>query len=321
MFTHNIIVKYILGLLLFIGSVAYAGTTGKIAGKVVDKNSGEPLIGANIVIMGTNFGAATDIDGSYFIINIPPGIYELKASSIGYTSVSVLDVRVSVDQTTRINFDLNEESVQITEVVVAAQKPIIQKDLTSTESKVSGEDISMLPLEDISSVVNLQAGVVDGHFRGGRSNEVKYLVDGVSVNDAFSGESSLNAEVNSIEEVQVLTGTFNAEYGEALSGIVNQVTKVAGEKFQADISLYTGDYFSSRKELFENINSISPSDVYNFQGNLSGPVPGLEKLLSFFVSGRYNYDAGYIYGKRVFNPSDSSNFSANDPADWHIGAT
>ncbi|KAB2841149.1 MAG: TonB-dependent receptor, partial [Melioribacteraceae bacterium] len=250
-----------------------------------------------------------------------PGIYEIKASSIGYASQIITEVRVSVDQTTKIDFKLNEESIEIESVIVSAEKPIIQKDLTSTESKVSGEEISMLPLEDISAVVNLQAGVVDGHFRGGRSNEVKYLVDGVSVNDAFSGVSSLNAEINSIEEVQVLTGTFNAEYGEALSGIVNQVTKIAGEKLSGDISFYSGDYFSPRKSLFTNINKINPSDVYNFQGSLSGPVPGLEKLLSFFFSGRYNYDDGYIYGKRVFNPSDSSNFSANDPADWHIGAT
>lgn len=321
MFTIKSWFKEIFFLLILISSLNYGGTTGKISGVVIDNLTGDPLIGANIIIIGTNYGASTDIEGNYFIINIPPGTYELKASMIGYTSVTTTGIRVSVDQTTKIDLKLNEESIEILSVVVTAEKPIVQKDLTSTEAKVSGEQISMLPLEDISAVVNLQAGVVDGHFRGGRSNEVKYLVDGVSVNDAFSGESSLNAEINSIEEVQVLTGTFNAEYGEALSGIVNQVTKVAGDNLSGDFSLYTGDYFSSRKELFTNINSVKPSDVYNFQGSLSGPVPGLEKLLSFFISGRYNYDDGYIYGKRVFNPSDSSNFSANNPADWHIGAT
>jgi len=321
MFTIKSWVIKIFVFLILIASLNYGGTTGKISGVAIDNLTGDPLIGANIIIVGTNYGASTDIEGNYFIINIPPGIYEIKASSIGYASQIITEVRVSVDQTTKIDFKLNEESIEIESVIVSAEKPIIQKDLTSTESKVSGEEISMLPLEDISAVVNLQAGVVDGHFRGGRSNEVKYLVDGVSVNDAFSGVSSLNAEINSIEEVQVLTGTFNAEYGEALSGIVNQVTKIAGEKLSGDISFYSGDYFSPRKSLFTNINKINPSDVYNFQGSLSGPVPGLEKLLSFFFSGRYNYDDGYIYGKRVFNPSDSSNFSANDPADWHIGAT
>jgi outer membrane receptor protein involved in Fe transport len=179
----------------------------------------------------------------------------------------------------------------------------------------------MLPLEDVSAVVNLQAGVVDGHFRGGRGNEVKYLIDGVPVNDVYSGQSSLSAEVNSIEEIQVLTGTFNAEYGEALSGVVNQVTKIAGDQFSGVISAYTGDYVSTHKSIFTNIESLEPADVYNIQGNLSGPVPGLSKLLKFFISGRYNYDDGYIYGQRFFNPGDSSNFSANEPADWHIGNT
>ncbi len=319
MFTKSKLVFIFLTGLLFSASL-FAGTTGKISGKVVDANTGEPVIGANVLVVGTSMGAAADVDGSYFIINIPPGVYEVKASSIGYTPVTVQNVRVSVDQTTDLDFSLNEESIQIGEVIVSAQKPIVQNDLTSTEAKVSGDEISMLPLEDVAAVVNLQAGVVNGHFRGGRNNEVKYLIDGVPVNDAFSGQSSVSAEVNSIEEVQVLTGTFNAEYGEALSGIVNQVTKIAGEEYKANFSFYTGDYISSDTELFQNIDNISPSDVYNIQGSLSGPVPVLG-FLKFFLSGRYNSDDGYIYGRRMFNPGDSSNFSANDPADWYIGAT
>ncbi|MCA9380804.1 carboxypeptidase-like regulatory domain-containing protein, partial [Candidatus Dojkabacteria bacterium] len=206
MFTKKrMIIKILLINFIFLISTIpiLAGTTGKIAGKMLDKLTGEPLVGANVLIVGTNMGAAADIDGNYYIINIPPGNYELKASSIGYSSMTIKNIRVSVDQTTSIDFKLNEESIQIGEVVVSAAIPIVQNDLTSTEAKVSGDQISMLPLEDVSAVVNLQAGVVDGHFRGGRSNEVKYLIDGVPVNDAFSGQSSLSAEINSIEEIQV----------------------------------------------------------------------------------------------------------------------
>lgn len=309
-------------MILFVTNFSlFAGTTGKIAGKILDKETKEPLIGANIIIIGTNMGSAADVDGNYYIINIPPGVYEIKASSIGYTSMTFKNVRVSVDQTTTIDFELSTESIQINEVVVSAEKPIVQHDLTSTEASISGSQISMLPLEDVSAVVNLQAGVVDGHFRGGRSNEVQYLIDGVPVNDVFSGQSSISAEVNSIEEIQVLTGTFNAEYGEALSGVVNQVTKIAGEDYAGEVSAYVGDYVSSHSDVFENIDNINPLSVRNIQGNFSGPVPGLSKLLKFFISGRYNYDDGYIYGKRMFNPSDISDFSANDPADWVIGAT
>ena len=324
MFRKENIHKNLIIVLLFTSvftSLVFGGTTGKISGKVTDAATGELLFGVNVMVVGTTIGAATDLDGSYFIINLPPGTYSVKASMIGFASVTIEKVRVSVDQTTKLNFSLGAETLQLQDVVISAVSPIVRKDLTSTETKVSGDDIKMLPLEDVGSVINLQAGVVDGHFRGGRSNEVKYLIDGISVNDAYSGTSSLEAEVNSIEEVQVLTGTFNAEYGEALSGVVNQVTKIAGEKYGGNISVYSGDYLSGHTTLFNNIDKISPSDIYNIQGNISGPIPGLEKTLKFFISGRYNSNDGYLYGKRVFNPSDSSDFSANDPADWYNGAT
>ncbi|MEO8399097.1 MAG: carboxypeptidase-like regulatory domain-containing protein, partial [Ignavibacteriaceae bacterium] len=314
------IFSYLFLLILVICDLTYAGTTGKISGKIIDSKTKESLIGANVIIEGTTLGGATDLDGNYFVINIPPGTYSIKASLVGYSPVTITNVHVSVDQTTKVDFELGEEAVTLGEVVVSATKPLVQKDLTSTETKVSGEDISMLPVEDVQSIINLQAGVVDGHFRGGRIGEVKYLIDGVSANDVFSGTPALQAEINSIQEVQILTGTFNAEYGEALSGVVNQVTKIAGENYQANFSAYSGDYVSSRDVVFENVNHLSPKDVYNFQGSLSGPFPAVGNLLKFFLSGRYNYDDGYIYGKRVFNPSDSSNFS-DDPNERYIGAT
>ena len=257
MFTkNNIIISLIWVLALFIllpGNLLHAGTTGKISGKITDKSTGEVLIGANVLILGSSMGSSSDIDGNYFILNIPPGEYQVKASMVGYSSVTYDHVRISVDQTTKIDFELSPESIELENVVVTAEKPIVRKDLTSTEQTVSGEDISMLPLEDVASVVNLQAGVINGHFRGGRSDEVRYLIDGVPVNDVYSGQSSLSAEVNSIQEVQVLVGTFNAEYGDAQSGVVNQVTKIAGDKFTGNISAYTGDYVSSHKGIFPNI--------------------------------------------------------------------
>ncbi len=319
---RNKLFALLICLLIFqLGTLVQAGTTGKISGKIIDKKTGEALIGANVIIIGTTMGASSDLDGNYYILNIPPGEYQVKASMVGYSSFTIQKVRVSVDQTTKLDFELTSESIELSDVLVTAEKPLVRKDLTSTEQNISGDNISMLPLEDVSAVVNLQAGVVDGHFRGGRSNEVKYMIDGVPVNDVYSGQSSLSAEVNSIEEIQVLTGTFNAEYGEALSGVVNQVTKIAGDKLEGNISAYSGDYISSHKDIFTYIDHLSPSNVYNIQGNLSGPIPGLENFVKFFFSGRYNYDEGAIYGHRIFNPSDSSNFTANNPADWYIGAT
>ncbi len=314
-------VSLIVFIISMLSTQIFAGTTGKIAGKITDAATGEPLIGANIIIMGTSLGAATDFDGNYFIINIPPGKYEVKASSIGYNAVIIQNVKVSVDQTTKLNFELSEEAIEMGDVVVIATRPIVQKDLTSTQSNISGEDIAMLPLETVQSVVNLQAGVIDGHFRGGRINEVQYLIDGVSANDVFTGEPSMEADVNSVQEVQVLTGTFNAEYGDALSGVVNQITKIPGNNYDFNFSGYFGDYVSSRTDLYNNISNISPTGVYNLQGTFSGPIPGAGELLKFFLSGRYFHDDGYIYGERVFNPSDVSDFSANDSAEWQVGST
>jgi outer membrane receptor protein involved in Fe transport len=311
----------ILFFLIIFSIKSLAGTTGKISGKIIDTSNGEPLIGANVIILGTTLGAATDFDGNFFIINIPPGKYEVKASIIGYNAVLIQNVKVSVDQTTKLNFELQEEAVEMGDVIVVATRPIVQKDLTSTQSNISGEDIAMLPLETVQSVVNLQAGVIDGHFRGGRLAEVTYLVDGVSTNDAFTGLPSMEADVNSIQEVQVLTGTFNAEYGDALSGIVNQITKLPGDKYDFLFSGFFGDYVSSRTDIYDNISDISPNGVLNLRGTFSGPVPGAGDLLKFFISGRYFRDEGYIYGERVFNPSDSSDFSANDSEEWYVGST
>ena len=301
--------------------VMYAGTTGKIAGKIVEESTGEPLVGVNVILVGTAQGAAADLDGNYFILNIPPGTYQLKAVAIGYASVTVNNVRVSIDLTTRMDFQLREEAIAMSEVVVTAERPLVQMDLTSTTARVGGDQIAMLPIEDVATVVNLQAGVVDGHFRGGRVNEVKYLIDGVSVVDVFSGGFSVQAEVNTIQEIQVLSGTFNAEYGEALSGVVNQVTKIPEDFYSGEISFYSGDYVSNRDDVFKDIENVSAEGTYNIQGSFSGPVPGLGNFLKFLVSGRYLNDEGYIFGQRIFNPSDSSNFSANDPNDWFVGAT
>jgi outer membrane receptor protein involved in Fe transport len=302
-------------------SLAFGGTTGKIAGTVTDGQTKETLVGVNVTVVGTSLGASTNVDGEYFILNIPPGTYSVRASAVGYTPLVVNEIKVTADQTSRINFPLLSQSVELNDVVVTATRPLVQKDLTSTVSSVTSDQIAKLPLEDVGAVVNLQAGVVEGHFRGGRSDEVKYLVDGVPVTDVFSGSFSLQPEVNSIQEIQVLSGTFNAEYGEALSGVVNQITKIAGDNYSGELSAYTGDYVTNRSGLYTHISHVSPRDLYNYQGNVSGPIPVLDNLMNFFVSGRYYYNAGYLYGQRVFNPQDSSNFSANDPAQWHVGST
>ncbi len=309
-----------LGVLLLVAgwwATSQAGTTGKIAGTVQDAVSKEPLVGINVLVEGTKLGAATDIDGQYTIINIPPGKYDLSASSLGYQKVRVNGVQVSVDQTTQIKFELTETTVVGEEVVIIAKRPLLQKDLTSSSSKVTAEQIKVFPVEDVATLVNLQAGVVEGHFRGGRAGDVLYMIDGLPVTDAFSGGAGVSAETNSIQELEVISGTFNAEYGQAMSGVVNQVTKDGGDQFDGDLSFYIGDYLSSNSGRYQNIGSVRPQDIYNLEGSLGGPVLGLDGT-SFFVSGRVYYNDGYLYGKRMFLPTDSSNFSSNNESEWYV---
>ena len=156
-----------------------AGTTGKITGKVNDKKTGESLPFVNIVIVGTNFGAATDIDGNYVILNIPPGKHNVKAQYIGYQPVIVENVSVSIDLTTAVNFELSESAVELEEIVVQGKQELIKKDVTSSQSLISSDQIGALPVAELDDVLQLQAGVTRGadgdfHIRGGRTSEIAY---------------------------------------------------------------------------------------------------------------------------------------------------
>lgn len=304
-------------LLLLCPPSAYPGTTGKIAGRVIDKETGQGLAGVNIVIEGTTLGAAADANGNFIILMVPPGIYSLRAMMIGYNNVRIENVKVSIDLTTKLEFKLESTILDVgEEVTVVAERPLVQMDLTSTSAVIGSETIARLPVDNFVDVVNLQAGVVEGHFRGGRAGEVMYMIDGIPVNDVYSGSYAFQVENNAIAELEVISGTFNAEYGQAMSGVVNIVTKEGGDKYSGDISTYFGNYLSDHKDIFWNIDKINPS--YNFEANLNGPVPGLQDKLSFYLSGRWLKSNGYIYGKQVFVPSDQSDFSAPKQQDWTI---
>lgn len=301
-------------------SLLEAGTTGKIRGRITDKSSGEPLIGVNIVLEGTSQGAATDIEGNYTILNVLPGDYSLKSSMIGYQTLIQKNVQVNVDLTTTLDFEMSSTILEGEEVVVIAQMPIVKKDVTSTSFRVSSDQIGQLQVQNLSQIIELQAGVVQGHFRGGRAGEVMYIVDGVPMNDAYAGENLFDVESDMIQEVEVISGTFNAEYGQAMSGIVNIVTKEGQERYSGKITLYCGDHISSNTDIFMNIDDINPFDNTNYQFNLSGPIPLLGKRLSFSLLGRSYQDDGWLYGQRIFRPNDFSNFS-DDPNQQIIQST
>src|SRR4030067_186526 len=149
-----LLIPFLLTIILSIN--IFADITGKIAGKVTDTQSGEPLIGINIIIEGTTQGAATGLDGTYIINNVQPGTYSMVFSGVGYQKKIITNVRVSSDFTTNIDVELSSEAISLETVVVEATKPMVRKDLTSSHTTIDNTQIEALPVESIDQILSLQ---------------------------------------------------------------------------------------------------------------------------------------------------------------------
>ncbi|RMD96325.1 MAG: TonB-dependent receptor, partial [Calditrichaeota bacterium] len=325
-------------------------------GTVKDAETGEPLIGANVLIEGTQRGAATDKNGRYFILHVPPGTYNLRAQMIGYATVIKRNVTVQVDLTSQVNFALALSAVEGQEVVVVAERPLIQQDITAKVSIVSHEDIDAMPISDFRQALQIQGGFTDGlHLRGGRLNSVGYRIDGLDVTNPLIGNyegvqndrsetlgladnqlfasayvSDRNSsnydgillDKNAIQEIQVLTGTFNAEYGRAMSGVVNVVTKDPSPSYHFQL-----EYLSPmvNESPYRKPDGVAPDEnpgpdpglsyspwrlqdhfsqwdrqfLGQFRGTLSGAVP-LVPHLTFLASGRMlNENSSLPFGYNI----------------------
>ncbi|HLE57747.1 MAG TPA: TonB-dependent receptor, partial [Rhodothermia bacterium] len=323
------------------GSI-HAGTTGKISGRVVDADNGQGLPGVNVLIVGTTLGATTDVDGYYSIIQVPPDTYSVRASFIGYAGVTTEEVRVVVDKTTTLNFSLREAVVEGEEIVVTAERPIVQMDRTTTTAVVDGAQLEALPVTNVQDAINIQAGVVDGHFRGGRQAEVAYLLNGVPITNPFTNQRSFEIEQNMVQSLEVISGVFNAEYGQALSGVVNIVTKGIPRRWEGSFLGYAGAIASDRELEFVDRtlpagsglsgldfvrDTVSYSEAAEFpnktdvQVSLGGPI--IADKLGLRISTRYLDDNGYRLGRNLFSPDDVS-FGLNTgapPQQWFIEST
>ena len=303
-----------------------AGETGKIAGRVQDAQTGEALVGISVVIEGSTMGASTDIDGQFTIISVPPGTYTVAASGVGFQRRRITNVKVSIDFTTRLEFRLGTEEITLDAVEVEAEAPMIRRDLTSTQTVVDAATIQALPVENVTQVLTLQAGIIQGaggeiHIRGGRSTEISYTVNGVSIVNPFDNSRSVQIATNAIQELSVVSGTFNAEYGNALSGVVNTVTKEGGQEYRGSLSYYTGDMVSSRTDVFTGIDDYDPLNRMVLEGTLSGPIPLTGNMLSVFLSARYDKNKGYLNGIRQHNPTDYVYKDPLNPNDITVIAT
>ena len=226
----------ILILIILWGSLPqlYAGTTGKISGRILDATTGDPLAGANILLEGTSLGAAANLDGYYVILNVPPGNYTMKASMIGYSTYTIINVRVNIDLTSTVNFNMQSTVVSISgEVTVVAERPVVQKDISASQANIEAEQVNALPVQRVQEVVGLQAGIIGSldegiSIRGGDQDETAFMIDGFTLRDERNNTPYTSISLSSIQDIQVQTGGFNAEYGNIRSGIINVVTKEGG---------------------------------------------------------------------------------------------
>lgn len=215
------------GLLFCLLSIQlFASTTGKISGIVKDAETGEPLPGANIIVEGSVLGASADVDGYFVILNVPPGSYTVRANMIGYRDVLMTAVRVKINQSTQIEYGLQASVVQSGSAVnVVAERPVIERDVAASTSNITSGQIDALPVQSVADVVGLEAGSLGLSIRGGDSNELGFQVDGFSLRDERNNAPITGISLSAVEEINIQTGGFNAEYGNIQSGVVTVLTK------------------------------------------------------------------------------------------------
>lgn len=275
---------------LLLSSAVFAQTgVGKISGKVTDADTKEPLIGANIILLNTNLGAATDIEGNYFILNITPGTYDVKVSYVGYAPKTIKEVRVVANITYELNVELTTDFT-LPEIIVEDKK-LFEPTATNTVKVIDAEQIARIPVRGIANISSLQSGVVieEGsggqsgnasiNVRGGRGSEVLYIIDGVPQNNLYNRGTAAQVGNVAIDQISFQVGGYEAKYGQAQSGIVNVTTK-SGQ---------------STYNVLGDVTSSTYTDKYGYNlyaGTFSGPIiPGVPEHTFFFSAERqWNLD-------------------------------
>jgi outer membrane receptor for ferrienterochelin and colicin len=286
-------------------SLVLAGT-GKISGTILDSDTKEGIFGANVTIEGSTQGAATDINGYFMIVNVAPGSYTIKVTAVGYVTSRQTAVSVGSDINTKVDFKLKPTVLEGEEVTVVYVKPLVVLDNTGSARSLSGDELSKLMVNNLTDVVSRQTGfTIDAegniHARGGRASETLFIVDGMDVRDPLVN-TKVDFDLNSlnVEELQVLTGGFNAEYGKAQSAIIKVTTREGSDKrYNGQIKYLT--------------DKISPSTSFNsdrMELSFGGPIPLtkmlLNKPITFFFSG--NADVSDTYTPFTFQEKKSSDY-------------
>ena len=227
---------------------AFAAITGKISGVITAEATNEPLANATVALVGTSTTTTTNAAGYYVMTNIPPGDYDVRVENTGYAAETVAGTKVLAGLTTTLDFTLKSAAVQLEGITVTAVKPLIKRDVTQSTRIIESEDIEAMPRDTVNGILQTLPGVAvlnstgSVHVRGGRSMEVRYLIDGIPINDPIGRSLGLSIGTNSLEQMEVITGGFNAEHGDAQSGIVNLITKVGTGKFSGRFRYRVGQW-------------------------------------------------------------------------------
>ena len=265
-------------------SVFSQSGSGALKGKVIDKDTKEPLAFANIILEngGTQVGGTTsDFDGNYTIKPVQPGKYMLKATYMGYKTVVTNDVRINSDQITFYNVEMESSATNLEEIVVTDYKvPLIDKDKTVSGGHITAEEIKKMPNRSAGAIAATVGGVysADGgvsNVRGARSDGTIMYIDGMRV----LGSASVPQQA--IEEVSVYLGGLPAMYGDARGGIINVTTKGPSRTFGGGLELETSQFLDAFGH-----NRLG----FSVQGPLIKGKEGQTSLLGFFISGDLFYN-------------------------------
>jgi hypothetical protein len=323
----NMLQKLYTVLLLMLLSCSFMlAQTGRVAGKVTDKETGEPLIGANVIIVGTSFGAASDINGEYIVRQVPPGNYSVKASYIGYQDVTVSNIRIVAGLTADQDFQLSSTKITTGEVVIVSKRPLIEKSSTNAIRIVGADELSSLPVRDFDQIIGLQPGVVQlngyTYIRGSRSDETGYLLEGADVKNVLNrnGGSLVDVTPDALQEILIQAGGYTAEYGNANAGIISTDFKTGSDQY----------HFSIRAET-DNLGNYNGNN-YDMSANGYQKATGTDKFLDTYSYGYSDYVLTlsgplatdklkvFLSGENKFNRDIDPRFVYGNPTAFSDGA-
>ena len=303
--------KLIAIILLFAHSISlHGGISGTITGHVTESESGEALAGVQVIIEGSDRGAICDASGTFILINIPPGKYDIRFEMIGYTKQIITGVPVIIDLRSQVDVELEPATLSGETVIIESKTQDLTQQITSTTRFITPDQLDNLPVQNYQELVESQPGVAAGHVRGGRKTELVYLVDGMPIQNIVDGKTGTELPNTAIIDISVQTGGFTAEYGNAMSGVVNILTKEGQDHFFLKAQAHLLDYSQDPQPF----NSKRSPVEYKYDIALGGPI--LSSSASYFISGDIHVPSSRLlqeqFGVRkmgILDPDSTLNFN------------